>query len=558
MVNLMWKRSKDQLGMALPMAIMIMVIASLIVVPGLWAAGSMAKVNQELESSTVAYYAAKAGIENAAWKLKNTNFQEGSPFPVLENINGMRVETSLDTPFVPSYTGQTYVISSRAIKDGVTKSTIHAKMNVTYNPSPSEIEETQTGSGYWTYAVEPVEGTPPTEPVWVPGTDPVWVPPTPETPGTPGVNGYPFEYAVATTGGLLWIKNNSNVNSLPNPPNGVANVFSNGELRKDTATGFVNGKGYYTTGTSVCTNFTGGCQKVAEGIEFQTLDETWYWDQAKLGLAYPAPSGWPNTALPTTYGTATYVYDGERNRIKVDGTSTWTTIGTVKNPTYLGGEGNISYIDGNLKLEKNFVMRGVLWVNGSISIEGLTYIYTDRNKQSYLLAHGAADHGIRLVTNSKIMAENNNLNLMSDYGYITLESGIDGPTISAPVLLGILYAPNGAIIVNSNSDAVTSAILGKSVTLDANVTVNYDTALKDNPPEGFELNVTPVGGTPGTEGYWIPGTEGYWIPGEPGTAEIPGTGLVYHEPEVGVSPTGTTGGYYWVVSSVSIAEYSGP
>jgi hypothetical protein len=410
------------------------------------------------------------------------------------------------------------------------------------------VEEGQIGSGYWTPAVETV---PATEPVWVPGTDPVWVPPTPETPGTPGVNGYPFEYAVATTGGLLWIKNNSNVNSLPNPPNGVANVFSNGELRKDTATGFVNGKGYYTTGTSVCTNFTGGCQKVAAGIEFQTLDETWYWDQAKLGLAYPAPSGWPNTALPTTFGTATYVYDGEKNRIKVDGTSTWTTIGTVKNPTYLGGAGNISYINGNLKLEKNFVMRGVLWVNGSISIEGLTYIYTDRNKQSYLLAHGAADHGIRLVTNSKIMAENNNLNLMSDYGYITLESGIDGPTISAPVLLGILYAPNGAIIINSNSDAVTSAILGKSVTLDANVTVNYDTALKDNPPEGFELNVTPIPGTPGTEGYWIPGTEGYWIPG---TAEIPGTDAVYHPGQAGVSPTVGD----WVVYYVKIAEYSGP
>jgi Tfp pilus assembly protein PilX len=446
----MRKRLKDQSGMAMTMVLMIMVVALCIVMPGLAAAGSMAKVNRELESSTVAYYAAKAGIEDACWKYKNSLQPENL---TMNNMNVTITQSTLsqNESTVPTASGTitttvtTYLIQSKAglPEGGEPKATINAEVMKT-------VKVTRTAGG----------------------------------------TGYPFKYAVATTDGLLWIKNNANVNSVPT--NGMADVFSNGELRKDTATGFIYGTGYYTEGTSNCANITKGCEKKTEGVTFQTLDETWYWEQAKLGLAYPTPSNWPDTSMPTTYGDKTYIYDGEKNAIKVAGERDWISMGTVKNPTYLGGAGNISYINGNLQLEKNFVMKGVLWVNGYISIEGLTIIDTDPAKQSYMLAHGAADHGIRLVTNSKIYATKNNLNLMSDQGSITLESGIDGRTVSAPVLLGILYAPNGPIVVNSNSDAITSAILGKSVTLDANVTVNYNTELRDNPPEGFEINITPV------------------------------------------------------------------
>jgi hypothetical protein len=97
-----------------------------------------------------------------------------------------------------------------------------------------------------------------------------------------------------------------------------------------------------------------------------------------------------------------------------------------------------------------------------------------------------------LVTNSKIYATTNNLNLISDNGTITIQSGVDGRTVSAPVLVGIFYAPNGAVTVNSNSDVIASAVLGKSVRLDSNVIINYDVNLRDNPPEGFEINVVSV------------------------------------------------------------------
>ncbi len=429
---------KSQSGMALPMAIILLVVASFMVVPGLWSTGTMLKVNQELESSTVGYYAAKAGIADAYYKIKPEGIAPTFPYQLSTTVNGMAVEVSLaKSPTVQGAT-TTYFVKSTARLNNIEKAVIHASINV----------NTTTG--------------------------------------------YPFEYAIATTDGLLWVKNNANVNSIPNPPNGQANVFSNGALRKDTATGFINGKGYYKTTTTDCANITGGCEQRPSGTTFQALDKTWYWEQAKLGVGYPSSAP---VAIPTTYGTTTYKYYGDTNKIKNLTTGvTSGQLGSTKNPTWLGGVGNISYIDGNLQLEKNFMMKGVLWVNGNISIEGLTYIYTDPNMQSYLLAHGDAvdQHSILIVTNSKIMATTSNLNLISDNGNITLESGIDGPTLSAPVLLGILYAPNGDIIINSNSDAVTSAIIGKSVTLDANVTVNYNTALKDNPPEGFELNVVSV------------------------------------------------------------------
>jgi len=444
------KRLKDQSGMAMTMVLMIMVVAMCIVVPGLAAAGSMARVNLDMENSAMAYYAAKAGIEDACWPYNN------SLEPGYISINNMAVtvlksKLSEDVSVVTNgsetitTTVTNYLVQSKAglFEGGEPKATIYAEITKT-------VKVTRTAGG----------------------------------------TGYPFKYAVATTDGLLWIKNNANVSSVPT--NGMADVFSNGDLIKDTATGFINGRGYYTGTVEGCTSMLKGCEQTP-ALAFQTLDKTWYWEQAQLGLAYPAQPGWPNTAMPTTYGNKTYIYDGEKNAIKLDERgSDWISMGTVKNPTYLGGAGNISYIDGNLKLEKNFVIKGVLWVNGYISIEGNTIIDTDPAKQSYLLAHGAADHGITLVTNSKIYATKNNLNLMSDEGSITLESGIDGRTVSAPVLVGILYAPNGPIVVHSNSDAVTSAILGKSVTLDSNVTVNYDIDLRNNPPEGFEINITPV------------------------------------------------------------------
>lgn len=416
--------------MALPMALILLVVASFIVVPGLWATGSMLKINHDMENDNTAYYAAKAGIADAYWRFKNPEMARSFPYPLDNPVNNMTVNVSQVSKTVVGST-TTYVIKSAATLNSKLWSTVYASIDV------------NSGSGY------------------------------------------PFDYAIASTDGNIEIHCNAHVNSIPT--NGQANVFANGELNVDTClSADVNGTGYYTTGTPDCRRITGGCTKKT-AVVFQELDISWYWAQAERGNALPSPPAcWPTKtcSIPTTYGATTYTIYG----------------GTAASPTYLGQEGKTSYIDGNLELDhqsggkERIILRGVVWVNGNISIEGGTYIYTDPSQQCYLLAHGGAvdHHSITLVTNSKIMSTTNNLNLISDNGDITIESGVDGPTIGAPVLLGVFYAPNGAIIVNSNSDVIASAVLGKSVKLESNVTINYDTALRDNPPDGFEINVTSV------------------------------------------------------------------
>ncbi len=462
---------REKAGMILPLVLVLMAAGAFIIVPGLWTAQAAMTMNRIAEDDTRAYYAADAGILDAYWKLKQENLPDPDPyqlyysFTLTTPINGYIVTWEI-VDLVTD--GDNTIYSIRASTTPVTASlpmVFGAGTGINYYspyiraqgaPREAIIAEIER---HYTYEYD---------------------------------SGYPFQYAVASTGGKLWIKSNVNINSVP--INGQANVFANGELDVSTALSvFVNGKGYYTQGTPDCTRIlNGGCVKT-DPITFQPLNETGYWEKVKLGIGYPNP---PPVNMPTSnYGTTTYVYDGENNRIKIDGTSNWVTLGSVKNPTYLGGAGTITYIDGNLILGylsgSRFKLNGVLWVNGSVYVKNNTYIDTDPSQQSYILAHGNVgvdtDHGITFVTNSKIICATNNLNLISDSGSIVFESGIDGLP-DTPVNVGVLYAPNGAIIINSNSDVVASAVLGKSVTLDSNVTINYDTNLKNNPPDGWELN----------------------------------------------------------------------
>lgn len=444
-----WKRFKDQSGMAMPMVLMIMVLALCIVGPGLVAAGTTANVNRELESSTVAYYAAKAGIEDARLKFRN-NIMD------LENItvNGMAVEVSKTVKAGPTtvdgFTSTTYIVKSTARNE-----TIIAEMVVTRR---QDLEDNDK--------IDP------------PGEMPA-----------PGSSGYPFWYAIASTNGDITVNATTKVISTPD---NYADVFANkGKIVVDLAPGgYIHGKAYATTGIYDGTRdqldrITGGLQipPPAE-INFAPVDETWYLDKAELGTRLPtctAPCAALNLPLPTPYPTTTY------------GIPTGTTI--------IGEAGKLTYVNGNLNIDRNVTLKGVVWVNGNVQILSNTYLYVDASidpdtnkiRQSYLLAHGSAtdQHSITVHSNSKVMATKNNLNLISDNGNITIDSAIDGPMGNgSTVLLGILYAPNGLVEVNSNANVITSAILGKSVLLDSNVTVNYDKSLRDNPPDGFEINVT--------------------------------------------------------------------
>jgi hypothetical protein len=435
--QLMRKNFKNQSGMVMPMVMMIMVLALCIVAPGLVAAGTTAKVNRELESSTMAYYAAKAGMEDALWKFKVIPVGE---IPGLTNltVNGMTVERSLNT----SALGENYhVVTSIAKLNGVEKAKIFAEVKVTY------------------------------------------IPYTPFTPASTAVTGYPFRYAIASTGGSVTISNNVYVHS----PNHIADVFAKGGIL-DASSAFIEsvlGTGYYLQGKEIGSDdaFTGGCLPGDSNATFQQIDESWYLLRAQrpdqdhpdmLGGHWPAspePASWPDIT-PSQLGPL--------------GQTTYTASNVT-----LGGVGNNTYINGNLSISGNVQLRGVVWVNGNIIIDGDIGTSENSMEQSYLLAHGTASepHSITINQGTRIDAHDN-LNLIADNGNVTIMNNVWGHEGKGDfVTLGIIYAYNGQVYIHNNAGTTAGAILGKSVFLDNNVKVEYNENFRNNPPLGFKLNV---------------------------------------------------------------------
>lgn len=414
------KQYSGESGMVLVMALLLMAVATLVIIPGLWATSTMLIINLDSLNRVNAYYGAKAGIIDVFWRLKQSEgIAPVFPYSLPGNpVNGMTVTIDIipGTTVSTSGTQTTYPLQSTAALNGNVLSTVYSKIMVELGP------------------------------------------------------GYPFDYAIASTDGGINVSSNSFVTSKP--IDYMADIFANGGPL-DIA-GSVHGTGYYVTPqTNIgCTNISGGCQSKTY-VPYQVLNETWYLQEAQSGIPWPStPMSWPNLTLPlaTPYGTDTY---------------------SVTSTIILGKSGHISYIDGNLYIgnQGNVTLNGVIWVNGNIVIDkGTINTSSDAGEQTYLLAHGGEldNHGILVKTNSFINS-NGNLNLISDNGTVTLESNVNGsPSI------GIIYSPNGAVTVNSNSNITIAAVIGKSVDLQSNVTVSYDTALRTNPPPGFILNVVTV------------------------------------------------------------------
>jgi len=502
--KIMWERLIDQSGMALPIAIMIMVVASLIVVPGLWAVGSMAKVNQELEGSTMGYYAAKAGIEDALWTFKKTGVYEIGDLP--DSVNGMIVKRSQEKKLSPPF--QIINVTSTATDNvtGETKAIIRVSANITYKQVV--ITEEMQGTGFWAYEDYPV---------WHPGS-----------PGTPGVSGYPFEYAIASTDGNVDLRSTAKIISIP--VDGEGDIFANGNILNSITSGYVHGVAGATGTINSCNQIQGGCQPGQSPVVFQSIDMTWYWAEACKGLAYsrsgwPAPSPWPDTAMPPPYtGTRTLELSGTSN--------------------ILGGAGRITYIDGNLRIMTSgtkVTIKGVVWVNGWIQTEGncsLTTAPDIPGGQCYLIARapntsqGAGTYSIIINSNTHINSTGN-LNLIADNGGVWLKGNMKDD-LGYHAKMGIVYAPDSKIFVEANTYSEFGSIVGKSVELRSNIWIYYNTYLRDNPINGFQVNVT---AGDATEGYWT------------GLEEVP----VYHPPGETVPEEQE----YWVTGNVEIIKYSG-
>jgi Tfp pilus assembly protein PilX len=84
LIRLIKKFLKNESGLVLPMALMLMAAGAFIIMPGLQATGSMLTISRNMENKTKAYYAAEAGIAHSIWQCRKTS----SP-PVNETLHGI-------------------------------------------------------------------------------------------------------------------------------------------------------------------------------------------------------------------------------------------------------------------------------------------------------------------------------------------------------------------------------------------------------------------------------------------------------------------------------------
>jgi Tfp pilus assembly protein PilX len=84
---------KDESGMVLPMALMLMAACAFIIMPGLQATGSMLTISRNMENKTRAYYAAEAGIAHSIWQCRKTSSPPVNE--VLHGINGSDVNVAV-------------------------------------------------------------------------------------------------------------------------------------------------------------------------------------------------------------------------------------------------------------------------------------------------------------------------------------------------------------------------------------------------------------------------------------------------------------------------------
>jgi len=111
--------------MVLPMALVLLIIASIIIVPGLWAMQSFMTINSNVEQDTIAYYAADAGVSDCIWKYRYGTAPTASY--TLSGINGMNVDVTL----LPKSTTTKLFWQSSAPSGPSPKATIVIQINKT-------------------------------------------------------------------------------------------------------------------------------------------------------------------------------------------------------------------------------------------------------------------------------------------------------------------------------------------------------------------------------------------------------------------------------------------
>ncbi|MBN1374936.1 MAG: polymer-forming cytoskeletal protein [Dehalococcoidia bacterium] len=355
----------DESGFMMALALVMLVMGSIVIVPSMSTASSMLKINRISETNTAAAYAAEAGIADVIWRLNN-NETPAFPYTLAEPINGFTITI---TEAAPSYTeafSTTYTLNSAAMQVTVPKGQVMVK--VIHN----------TGSS-------------------------------------------PFYYGIVALSGDITMSNYARVYSTPA---GYGDVFSNGNIICHNSSVIEGDAG--ATGSISSDHVEGTSSPNQPEKEFETMDMTWYLDQANAGGYY---SGTMNLWKANNYN--------------------------------LGPK----HITGDLYIGQSTVnLNGVVWVDGRVDINNSTTI----TGTSYIVCNGsfAISNNSVIVGNPTFISNNSNM------------------VLSNSSAVGSLYAPNGAIYI-SNSATVYGSIVGQSVQMDNSATVNYPVNLQSNPPPGF-------------------------------------------------------------------------
>jgi hypothetical protein len=119
-------------GMVLPLALVLLVAAALIVIPGLGFMYSLLTTNRTAQQDVTAYYSADAGVSAVYWYF---NKNSAAPaFPYTLSVNGLTVNvTQLAHTSAIDNSSDNYTIQSSALVGTQPRATVVAKINI---PAP--------------------------------------------------------------------------------------------------------------------------------------------------------------------------------------------------------------------------------------------------------------------------------------------------------------------------------------------------------------------------------------------------------------------------------------
>jgi Tfp pilus assembly protein PilX len=126
------KIGRKERGMILPLALVLLVAATLIVMPGLGFMYSLLTINSNAQQDVAAYYAADSGIQAVYWYWNtNPNNITSTYIPTIANpINGMTVTVVAVDSRAPDNSYDNYTITSSAASGSKTRAQVIALVKV--------------------------------------------------------------------------------------------------------------------------------------------------------------------------------------------------------------------------------------------------------------------------------------------------------------------------------------------------------------------------------------------------------------------------------------------